>query len=303
MSNLWVWREHKNQFLEVMPDGKPWPKISVVTPSYNQGQYIEETIRSVIMQGYPNLEYIIIDGGSTDNTMDIVKKYQHDIFYWVSEKDNGQTHAINKGLRLATGDIVAYLNSDDVFMPYSFRLVAEIMTRWDINWLTGVRSHLNPTGSITTVKKSPRVFNRFLYSKGFNLSGFLGFNQQVSTFWRRSLTKDLEWNEKLNCCMDIDIWLQLSKTTELFSINSILGLMRQHKEQKSKTVCSDLNEIESRYGVYNLYSRKKRKVLYFLMQTPGIRSLLRRFWCDGKGKTITWNVKKEEWYMEVKSVY
>jgi hypothetical protein len=103
--------------------------------------------------------------------------------------------------------------------------------------------------------------------------------------------------------MDIDIWLQLSKTTELFSVGSILGLMRQHKEQKSKTVCSDLKEIEARYNVYNLYSSKKRKVLYLLMQTPGIRALLRRFWCDGNGKTIIWSVKKDDWNMEIKSVY
>ena len=188
-------------------------------------------------------------------------------------------------------------------MPYSFRVVAELMMRWDINWLTGIRSHLNPSGSISTVKKSPRAFNRFLYSKGFNLSGFLGFNQQVSTFWRRSLTKDIKWNETLNCCMDIDIWLQLSKTTELFSVSSILGLMRQHKEQKSKTVCTGLREIESRYDIYNLYSSKIRNVLYFLMLTPGIRSLLRIFWCDGKGKTITWSVQKNDWIMEVKTVY
>jgi glycosyltransferase involved in cell wall biosynthesis len=158
MNNLWVWRENKIQFPELMPNGKPWPKISIVTPSYNQGKYIEETIRSVIMQGYPNLEYIVIDGGSTDNTVEIIKKYQNNISYWVSEKDKGQTHAINKGFEKATGDIVAYLNSDDVYMPYSFSVVADIMTRWDISWLAGVRSHLNPSGSITTVKKITEGF-------------------------------------------------------------------------------------------------------------------------------------------------
>ena len=103
--------------------------------------------------------------------------------------------------------------------------------------------------------------------------------------------------------MDIDIWLQISKSTELFSVNSILGLMRQHKEQKSKTVCNDLKEIESRQTEYGLYTTRKRKILYYLMKTPGIRSILRKFWCDGKGKVMAWSIEKNDWNVEVKNVY
>ena len=93
-----------------MPDGSDWPRISIVTPSYNQGQYIEETIRSILLQGYPNLEYIIIDAGSTDQTVEIIKKYEMFLSYWVSESDNGQAHAINKGLSLCTGEIFNWIN-------------------------------------------------------------------------------------------------------------------------------------------------------------------------------------------------
>src|SRR5690606_18735561 len=99
---------------EVMPDGRPWPRISIVTPSYNQGDFIEETIRSVLLQGYPNLEYIVIDGGSSDDTPAIIRKYQPWIAYWTSQPDNGQADAINKGLARSTGYIFQFINSDDI---------------------------------------------------------------------------------------------------------------------------------------------------------------------------------------------
>src|SRR5687768_13083798 len=101
------------------------PKISIITPSYNQGRFIEETILSVINQNYPNLEYIIIDGGSTDNTVEIIRKYEQHLAYWVSEKDGGQSEAINKGFKKATGDIVCWINSDDFFMPGALSKVAD----------------------------------------------------------------------------------------------------------------------------------------------------------------------------------
>jgi glycosyltransferase involved in cell wall biosynthesis len=101
------------------------PKISIVTPSFNQGQFLEETIMSVLNQNYANLEYIIIDGGSTDETAGVIRRYEDRLAYWISEKDRGQVHAINKGLEQATGDIFAFINSDDVYLPGAFAAVAE----------------------------------------------------------------------------------------------------------------------------------------------------------------------------------
>ncbi len=113
----WPWTEESEQLPDTMPDGSPWPRISIVTPSYNQGQFIEETIRSVLLQGYPDLEYIIIDGGSTDNSVEIIKRYEPWLAYWVSEPDGGQSHAINKALERTTGQVFNWINSDDLLEP------------------------------------------------------------------------------------------------------------------------------------------------------------------------------------------
>ena len=120
----WPWTEESRQLPDTMPDGSFWPKISIVTPSYNQGQYLEETIRSVLLQGYPNLEYLIIDGGSTDNSVEIIHKYEPWLHYWISEPDNGQSEAINKGFSKATGDILNFINSDDFLHPRAFEVIA-----------------------------------------------------------------------------------------------------------------------------------------------------------------------------------
>ena len=113
-------------------------KISIVTPSFNQGRFLEETILSVLNQKYPNLEYIIIDGGSTDESVEIIRRYEKYLVYWISEKDRGQVHAINKGLEHATGDIFAFINSDDVYLPGTFAAVAEYFEAYPQNeWICG----------------------------------------------------------------------------------------------------------------------------------------------------------------------
>jgi glycosyltransferase involved in cell wall biosynthesis len=117
----WPWTEASPP----LPDnGINWPRISIVTPSYNQGQYLEETIRSVLLQGYPNLEYLVIDGGSTDQSQEIICKYERWLTYWVSEKDRGQAHAINKGFSRCTGDLIGWINSDDLLLPGALQQLA-----------------------------------------------------------------------------------------------------------------------------------------------------------------------------------
>ena len=113
----WPWTEESPQLPDTMPDGRPWPRLTVITLSYNQGHYIEETLRSVLLQGYPNLQFIAVDGGSTNETVPLIRRYEQWLASWTSERDSGQSEAINKGLRGATGQWVMWLNSDDLLLP------------------------------------------------------------------------------------------------------------------------------------------------------------------------------------------
>lgn len=117
----WCWTEESKVLTDFELD--KLPLISIVTPNYNQGEFIEETIRSVLLQGYPKLQYIIIDGGSTDNSVEIIKKYEPYLAYWISEKDHGQSDAINKGLKLCTGDYLAWMNADDCYLPNALQKI------------------------------------------------------------------------------------------------------------------------------------------------------------------------------------
>ena len=132
------------------------PKISIITPSFNQGPFLEETILSVLQQGYPNLEYIIIDGGSTDESVGIIKRYQDRLHYWVSEKDSGQSEALNKGLRRATGDIIGWLCSDDLYLPGTFEKVVRIFEQHPAAGMLHGRSILFGKGKKELIKGAAR---------------------------------------------------------------------------------------------------------------------------------------------------
>ena len=226
-----------------------YPKISVITPSYNQGKFIEETILSVINQGYENLEYIIIDGGSTDNSVDIIKKYEDKIDYWVSEKDNGQSDAINRGLSMATGDIVCWLNSDDYFLPDALKKVGEYNWTDDIGILVGIGHKINLDKEImyTPDYYEPITLNDLFYwNKGKN------FMQPAAFFSKKAWDTCGPLNADLNICMDVDLWIKIAKQFKFDRIKDSLAHAYIHEDAKTTALIDEMiietNLMIARHG-------------------------------------------------------
>ncbi len=198
----WPWTEETPQIPEAKPGDPPWPKISIVTPSYNQGQFIEETIRSTLLQGYPNLEYIIFDGGSTDDSVEIIKKYEPWLTYWASEPDRGQSHAINKGLKRVSGEVIAYLNSDDIYLSGTLQRALSYMTdQKEVDLVYGDCCVINDESQTVSVWRS----------RPFDLLVELcqNFIYQPTVFMKREVFEVIGFfDEELHHTMDVDYWLR-----------------------------------------------------------------------------------------------
>lgn len=210
----------------------PLPTISVITPSYNQGQFIGQTVESVLNQHYHMLEYIVIDGASTDNTLSVLQPYANQLRL-ISELDRGQTDALNKGLQMATGEIVCWLNSDDYFLPGTLRAVGEFFTRHsDSCWLTGDCEIVNETGR--TIQQPIRQYKRLL--RQLSPAAYLGLTNaicQPATFWRRSVHTELGYlDESLRYTMDYDWWLRLSGLQRPAVLSQTLTAFRIHGASK-----------------------------------------------------------------------
>jgi len=221
------------------------PKISVVTPSYNQAQFLEDTIQSILSQNYPNLEYIIIDGGSTDGSLDIIKKYAHHLHYWCSEPDAGQYDAINKGFKHATGEVMAWLNSDDMYFPWTLKTVASIMSELsEVEWLTTLQVGGCDWHSFSRGFDTIAGYSKEAFLNGCYLS--MHFIQQESTFWRRSLWQRVgnQVPTKFNLAGDFALWASFFHHAELYGTTSPLGCFRRQNNQKSRQMEQYLAEAK-----------------------------------------------------------
>ena len=211
------------------------PSISVVTPSFNQGQFIRQTVESVLTQDYPRLDYLVMDGGSTDNTLTVVEPYKTQLTL-VSEKDHGQTEAINKGLRRAKGEIVCWLNSDDYFLPGALYTVGSYFAHHpDVQWLTADCLIVDEAGR--RIQQPIQRYKKTL--RGLSVGAYLGMTNaicQPATFWRRSVHERIGYlDESLHYTMDYDFWLRLAQDSEPAVLTEPVSAFRIHGQSKGGT--------------------------------------------------------------------
>lgn len=221
----------KKPMMEQIQSVKYWPKISIVTPSFNQGQYIEETIQSVLSQNYPNLEYIIIDGGSTDNTVEIIKKYESRMTYWVSEPDRGQSHAINKGLEKCTGEIFNWLNSDDWYVPGAlFEVANAFLKNSTAQFVSGFENRIDQNGVVNLHTGT------FLKPSIEETIEFCEVSQPSTFFKLEAIRKVNGVAEGLHYIMDGEIWINLLLLygqDHFIKLDKVLVNFRLHPNSKT----------------------------------------------------------------------
>lgn len=209
------------------------PKISIVTPSFNHGAYLQQCIESVLSQNYPNLEYIIIDGGSQDNSLSIIQKFESNLSYWVSVPDKGQSDAINKGFIKASGEIVAWLNSDDYYLPGAFEKVLQAyQANPDAPFFFGDGLRVSEKGEVLAnfFPETSLTFNRQALVLGLN------YILQPSTFINRHSLNNIGYlNPELEYGMDSDLWMRLSALGEPSPIHGVLSATREYAATKTST--------------------------------------------------------------------
>lgn len=270
-----------------------YPRITVVTPSYNQGQFLEETILSVLRQDYPNLDYIIMDGGSTDGSAAIIRRYERQLSYWTSEPDKGPADAISRGFQKATGSIMAYLNSDDVYVSDSLKRIAHTFAAHpEVAVVYGNTYWIDRNGAILGEKRQTPFSPTGYFYGGSDL-------QQPSTFWRRDLYEQAGGlDASFQAAFDTDLFFRfVSLGAKFFYVPSFLSSFRIHSEQISDVMLSSarrevdlIRKRHLRYGVRSVpgiairnVSRLKR-VLWYLAQGDGMW-LIERIPDRAKSKT------------------
>jgi len=216
-----------------------YPKISIITPNFNGIRHLENTILSVLDQNYPNLEYIIIDGGSTDGSVELIEKYSNSIAYWESKPDNGLYHAIQKGFRKSTGEIMGWINSDDRFLSGSLFTISELFTlNKDVHWIQGYPVVIDDENRI--VFHRPAVGSKFFfYLKDFMNGSFI---QQESTFWTRHLWEKAGGyiSTEYKFAGDFELWIRFYHHETLYLTDAMLGAFRTRQDgQMSKINYND----------------------------------------------------------------
>lgn len=259
-----------------------WPRISIVTPSFNQGAYLDSCLRSVLSQDYPNLDYIVIDGGSRDNSVEIIGRYESQLSTWVSEPDEGHFPALEKGFARASGEIMGWLNSDDLYLPWTLRVVGTIFAVLpEVRWITSQYPVLVDKEGLAVQTRRLDGFNRQAFYRGRNVPlnpfFYTGFIQQESTFWRRSLWEQAgsHLDATLPLASEFELWARFWEHADLYAVGVPLAGFRVQPEQKTSwgqgRYLREAELVLDRYG-------QPRPRLLETMARRLLRLLPRRCW-------------------------
>ena len=216
---------------QIVATGRPteaWPRIALVTPAFNSLKYIEATIRSVLAQDYPNLEYFIVDGGSTDGTVEIIRKYEDQISGWLSEPDRGMYDALNKGFGRTAGEVMGWISSTDQLHTGALRVVGSVFRDLhDVEWITGRPTVFNEEGMTIEVAQRPKRWARYRFLAGANRS-----IQQESTFWRRSLWERAggRVDDSRRMASDFELWVRFFRHAPIYPVDALIGGFRVHHD-------------------------------------------------------------------------
>jgi hypothetical protein len=218
-----------------------WPRITLITPVRNSAHYIEQTIRSVICQQYPNLEYFIEDGGSTDGTLEIIKKYERHLSGWASQPDSGWWDAVNRGLARSTGELMGWISATDMLHTRSLFVVGSVFRALpNVEWITGRPTGFSEEGWPVGVNRSLRRWSRWRFLAGTNR-----YIQQESTFWRRSLWERAggQVDPARREGADFELWVRFFRHARLYSVDALIGGFRVHSDSLTSTRIENCRRI------------------------------------------------------------
>ena len=305
--SVWPWLEPSDHLGSLPTPSIDWPRISIVTPNFNYGHLIEMTMRSVILQDYPNLEYIVIDDGSTDNSVELIQKYSSKLAYFEHQPNQGQYPTINKGFSKATGEICAWLNSDDIYLPWTLRMVATVFLQFpEVHWIAGRFTGIQD-GVIHQIG-GLRAFPRPMIRAGLfhDEGGGYGFIQQESCFWRRGLWERAGGlKEDLRYAADFELWTRFAQYYDLHAVSTVLGgfsfrgnenRSRANWQQFMDDVDKTVREI--RRDRRSTEARLARRIALheFIRYRVGRRIATRLFPVDDlRGPTLTWDFSQRRY--------
>jgi len=243
-----------------------FPLVSIVTPTYNSEEYLEQNIESIINQTYGNIEHIIIDGGSTDGTIEIIEEFDKDYdIKWISEPDDGMYDAIEKGFDIASGTIYAWLNSDDMYLPWAVEIAVEHLTNDGVEWITGHPAHWNEDGILYYVNPLRPHFRRKWIKRGWYHGGGLGWMQQESMFWTAELwDKKGGFPEDAGLAGDYYLWMKFAERSDIKQVGTVISGFREHDNQLTDDMDNYSSEIPDTGVIPKLISTLYIQNLYSL---------------------------------------